>query len=71
MFFDQYIPNYYLMKPIYIYNDYIVFMELFPLLYADDTIILLQDLHSPQQLAVVIKVNSSKSEIVIFSRGKV
>ena len=61
-------------------NGFDVYFKLFTLLYADDTIILAQS-ESELQLALdalseyykrwFLHVNTSKSKVVIFSRGKV
>ena len=61
-------------------NEYLVFLKLFVLLYADDSVILAEndpDLHmvldSVHEYCTTYKltVNISKTKIMIFSRGKV
>ena len=61
-------------------NKNLVFLKLFDLLYADDTVILSENEHELQQvlngvynycIKSCLHVNTHKTKIVIFSRGKV
>ena len=66
--------------PEFLDNDVIVYLKMYVLLYADDTIILAESPIELQQALDALndycnvwdlKVNTTKTNIVIFSRGKI
>ena len=78
IFVLQSIISYYLNKKKVLSSDDVeVFLKLFTLLYADDTIILDHELQSALEGvkqycdAWNLKVNTGKTKVVIFSRGKI